>query len=114
MTDGPTIPANGTQPEAAEQPPGRSAWWVRLLAGVGYALLAVFFVGAMAFAFGSMWIPSAEQRAAYQQLRAAGRAPDYDRQFHIPIPGCVCHSDDPVKVMQHSNRRINQCMGCHG
>jgi len=86
----------------------------RFLAGVGYVLLGLFFLGSMAFAFGSMWVPSAENRAAYEQLRASGQAPDYDRQFHIPIPGCVCHSDNPVTVMQHSNRRISQCMGCHG
>jgi hypothetical protein len=91
-----------------------SPWWVKVLAGVGYTLLGVFLLGSLAFAFGSMWVPSAEDRAAYEELLAAGQAPAYDRQFHIPIPGCVCHSDDPATVMAHSNRRINQCMGCHG
>jgi hypothetical protein len=86
----------------------------QFLIGFGYVLLGIFFFGSMAFAFGSMWVPSAENRAAYEQLRVAGQAPEYDRQFHIPIPGCVCHSDNPVTVMQHSNRRINQCNGCHG
>lgn len=86
----------------------------KFLIGFGYALLGIFFLGSMAFAFGSMWVPSADTRAAYEQLRVAGQAPEYDRQFHIPIPGCVCHSDNPVTVMQHSNRRINQCNGCHG
>lgn len=87
---------------------------MHVLAGFGYTMLALFFFGAMAFAFGSMWVPSAETRAAYEQLRDTGQAPDYERRFHIPIPGCVCHSDDPNTVMQHSNRRISQCMGCHG
>lgn len=31
----------------------------------------------------------------------------------IQIPGCVCHSDDPQVVEEHSTYRMNQCFGCH-
>ena len=31
----------------------------------------------------------------------------------IQIPGCVCHSDDPKLVEEHSHYRMNQCAGCH-
>lgn len=31
----------------------------------------------------------------------------------IQIPGCVCHSDDPRVVEEHSTYRMNQCFGCH-
>ncbi|MHB9004354.1 MAG: hypothetical protein ACYC6C_09885 [Coriobacteriia bacterium] len=39
--------------------------------------------------------------------------PDPSSPFAIEIPGCVCHSDDPMLVQQHSEYRMNQCFGCH-
>ncbi|PKQ29817.1 MAG: hypothetical protein CVT60_03430 [Actinobacteria bacterium HGW-Actinobacteria-10] len=39
--------------------------------------------------------------------------PDPSSPFAIEIPGCVCHSDDPTIVQQHSEYRMNQCFGCH-
>jgi hypothetical protein len=39
--------------------------------------------------------------------------PDPSTPLAIEIPGCVCHSDDPEIVEEHSQYRMNQCMGCH-
>jgi hypothetical protein len=39
--------------------------------------------------------------------------PDPNTPLAIEIPGCVCHSDDPAVVEEHSQYRMNQCMGCH-
>lgn len=46
---------------------------------------------------------------------ATGTVPEPDpaSPFAIEIPGCVCHSDDPELVQQHSEYRMNQCFGCH-
>lgn len=40
-------------------------------------------------------------------------APDPQSPFAFQIPGCKCHSDDPVVVEEHANYRLNQCRGCH-
>ena len=40
-------------------------------------------------------------------------APDPQSPFAFQIPGCTCHSDDPVVVEEHANYRLNQCRGCH-
>jgi hypothetical protein len=44
-----------------------------------------------------------------------GKVPkaDPNSPLAIQIPGCVCHSDDPNLVEQHSAYRMNQCAGCH-
>lgn len=39
--------------------------------------------------------------------------PDPGSPLAIEIPGCVCHSDDPVIVQEHASYRMNQCFGCH-
>jgi hypothetical protein len=78
------------------------------------ALAVLFFSAATLFRFGSMWLPSREQTVAFERLVAAGQAAAITRrQFHIPIPGCVCHSDDPAQVAAHADRRISECMTCH-
>ena len=88
--------------------------WQKLLIGLGVVIASLAALAAALYLFGSMWFPSSEAKASYAQIEAAGQAPPVERQFHIPIPGCVCHSDNPVLVMEHSNRRIRQCMDCHG
>ena len=102
-------------PSSENELAAKSPLWRRVLFGLFVAFAVIFFTGVMLYEFGSMWVPSAETRASYDALVASGQVPDeVVRQFHIPIPGCVCHSDDPVLTMQHSTRRISQCMGCHG
>lgn len=85
----------------------------RLLFGIFVTAAVLFFLGATLYRFGSMWTPSADTRAEYELLVSAGEAPVLEERFHIPIPGCVCHSDDATVTMAHSNRRIGECFGCH-
>jgi hypothetical protein len=88
----------------------------RVLKGIGVTALALIALGLLLYYFGSMWTPTAEVRQAYAEGVAAGRVPPIEQSFHIPIPGCVCHSPDPVQQMQHESRRIKDCRspGCHG
>lgn len=111
MSENPTN--HETEAECAAPP--RTPWWQRALVGLAYGLLGLLLLGALAYNFGSMWIPGRAVRAEYEQLVASGAARQRQpRQFHIPIPGCVCHSDDPVLVIEHEDRRIRECSGCHG
>ena len=47
------------------------------------------------------------------QLVASGQAPAIEKRFVIPIPGCQCHSKDPVLTAQHTRRHMNECGKCH-
>jgi hypothetical protein len=51
--------------------------------------------------------------AQYDQLVASGQAPAIQKRFVIPIPGCQCHSKDPVLTAQHTRRHMNECSKCH-
>ena len=86
----------------------------RLLKALAVTVAVVLVAGVLLFAFGGMWPPSAEARAAYAVEVAAGRQPAVQGRFTIPVPGCVCHSGDPVLQLQHSTRRMSECGGCHG
>ena len=87
--------------------------WKRWLLRFGIALGVIAALLAMLFAYGSMWLPTQQQNRAFEAMVAAGQAQPVKQQFHIPIPGCVCHSDDPVQVALHKSRRIRECSGCH-
>ena len=77
---------------------------------LGLAALAV-----VAYDFGSMERPSAEMRARYDALVSAGQAaPMRSSGLRIPIPGCRCHSDDPVQQVRHAGYAIRECSRCHG
>jgi len=56
--------------------------------------------------------PAGEASAAAEPTGTVPE-PDPTSPFAIEIPGCVCHSDDPALVQQHSEYRMNQCFGCH-
>jgi hypothetical protein len=85
----------------------------RILIGVGIALGVLIALAGLLYAFGGMWPPSEATRAAYAAMVARGEQPAIESRFTIPIPGCVCHTDDPVLQMQHAGRRISECKGCH-
>jgi alkanesulfonate monooxygenase SsuD/methylene tetrahydromethanopterin reductase-like flavin-dependent oxidoreductase (luciferase family) len=85
----------------------------RWLAGIGITVAVLAVVAAGLYLFGGMQPPSAEARAAYAADVAAGGQPAVDARFVISIPGCVCHTDDPVLQVQHSVRRMSECGGCH-
>lgn len=80
-------------------------------AGIIVAMLVV--VGGVLFEFGGMMPPSAAAKTAYAAQVAAGTQPAVQSRLVIPIPGCVCHSSDPVLQVQHSVRRMSECSGCH-
>lgn len=79
-----------------------------LITVVGLAVLA----GTLYF-FGGMWVRTPEMKQAYDDAVEAGTVEPVDGKFVIPIPGCVCHSDDPLVQAQHAERRIRDCMECH-
>jgi hypothetical protein len=90
-----------------------------ILKRVGLTLLtlvAVVIVAAfLLFNFGGMERPTPEVRAQYDALVASGKAsPVPAAGFHLPIPGCKCHSSDPVQQMKHAGLAIKDCSKCHG
>lgn len=111
---GPPPPAAPPSTSEAE-PPRKMPWWQRILVTLFGALLLLILLAALAYNFGSMWPASREVQAEYDLLVASGQVrPVENRQFHIPIPGCVCHSKDPVLTVEHEDRRIRECSSCHG
>ncbi len=92
----------------------RRPWWKRVLKGFAIAVAVLVLLAVLVYEFGGMMPPSAEAKAQYAQLVAAGQQPPVPNRLHIPIPGCVCHSPDPVLQVQHSTRSMNQCASCHG
>ena len=86
----------------------------RFAAGLLALVTLLVALAAFAYEFGSMEPPSAEMQARYDALVAAGRAAPVRWRFHVPIPGCRCHSADPVVQAQHENIPIRECSSCHG
>jgi hypothetical protein len=85
----------------------------RILIGVAVTLGALAVVALALYAYGGMMPPSEATRAEYAAMVARGEQPAIESRFTIPIPGCVCHTDDPVLQMQHAGRRMSECKGCH-
>jgi hypothetical protein len=85
----------------------------RVLVALAMTLLVLLVLGGALGAFGSEQTPSPKAQASYAALVAAGREPAVAPRFHLPVPGCVCHSPDPVLQMQHSTRRLSDCGSCH-
>jgi hypothetical protein len=77
-------------------------------------VLVLGVLAASLYLLGGSTRPTREVRTAYAALEAAGAvpAPPPDR-FVVPIPGCRCHSDDPVQIVHHAEYRIRDCRGCH-
>jgi hypothetical protein len=85
----------------------------RWLVGIGIVVSVLAVAATLLFDYGGMQSPSAEVRAAYAAEVAAGRQPAVETRFVVSIPGCVCHTDDPVLQVQHSVFRMNECRDCH-
>lgn len=82
--------------------------------GIGGTLAFLVFAAFMLYNFGGMWgSVYPELRPQYEQLVASGQAPALRQRFVIPIPGCKCHSTDPVLTAQHAKRHMNECGKCH-
>lgn len=90
---------------------------IRRIFFIAFVVLSVvIFIASVLYAFGG---PSGsandpEMKERYEVLVAAGDVQPVEGRFVIPIPGCKCHSDDPYLTEQHRNRRMGECMGCHG
>jgi len=85
----------------------------RVLLGIGWTFVGIMILGIVLYLFGGMWLRTPEMRTAYDELVLTGQQPTLEAAFVVPIPGCVCHSDDPVTQAQHSRRHIRDCMTCH-
>ena len=86
----------------------------RLATGVAGVLSVVLPLAGVLFAYGGMMPPTPEANAAYAAQVAMRGQPVVAARFTIPVPGCLCHSEDPVVQVQHSTRRFSECSRCHG
>jgi hypothetical protein len=104
----------GRTPEEVPQLSGRAKRAIRRAAvGLGMLVGTLLVIAAILYFFGGMEQPAPMYRAAYSELVAQGRVAPVRSGFAIPIPGCRCHSDDPVLQMEHSAYRVKDCTGCH-
>jgi hypothetical protein len=85
----------------------------RVLTWIAGIIGALVLTGLVLYTFGGPGGVTREVRTRYEELRAAGQAPEIEDRFVIPVPGCRCHSSDPVSIVQHSERRIRECFSCH-
>ena len=103
--------------EALDCKPKRPLWW-RILKGtaitVGTLIAIVVVGGLLLWNFGGMsGSVHPELLAQYDQMVASGQAQAIQKRFVIGIPGCQCHSTDPVLTAQHARRHMNECGKCH-
>ena len=107
----------GDAEQTVECGPARPRWkrvltWTAI--GIGGTLVFLVFAAFMLYNFGGMsGSVYEEMRPQYEQLVASGQAQPLRKRFVIPIPGCQCHSTDPVLTAQHSKRHMNECGKCH-
>jgi len=98
--------------------PRRSARWKRVLKRTLIALAVIVgllvVAGVLAYEFGGMsGSVHPELLGEYDQLVASGKEPAIQKRFVIPIPGCQCHSTDPVQTAKHQVYRMSECGRCH-
>ena len=97
--------------------PAGPRWWRilrRILIGLGVTIVLIVLLGVLLYNFGGMsGSAHPETLKQYDAMVAAGQAPAIHTRFVIPIPGCQCHSTDPVLTAQHSVRRMSECNRCH-
>jgi hypothetical protein len=96
----------------------RKPRWKRVLKriAIGFAVLIGLLVIAavLVYNFGGMsGSVHPELLTQYNQMVAAGQEPPLHKRFVIPIPGCQCHSTDPVLTAQHSVWHMSECGKCH-
>jgi hypothetical protein len=108
----------GVDAEQADESAPKRRRWMRVLKwtaiGVGGTVAFLLFAAVMLYFFGG---PSGsvypEMRPRFEQMVADGQAQPLRKRFFIPIPGCQCHSTDPVLTALHSKRHMNECIKCH-
>ena len=103
--------------DALECKPRKPLWWRVLRATaitVGSLIALLIVVGLLLWNFGGMsGSVHPELLTQYDQMVASGQAPAIQSRFVIGIPGCQCHSTDPVLTAQHTRRHMNECGKCH-
>ena len=111
-------PAADKPEESAQSGNPRGTRWKRVLArtaiGLGVVVALVVVLAASLYFFGGMSgsvYPGMQSQ--YDQLVASGQAAPIQKRFVIPIPGCQCHSTDPVLTAQHAGRHMSECGKCH-
>jgi len=109
---------DGADGEDAAAPATRGPRWKRVLKriAISFGVLIVVLVAAgfSLFEWGGM-SGSADPSMAprFAAMVAAGQAQPVQARFVIPIPGCTCHSTDPVQTAKHSAYRMSECNRCH-
>ncbi|MDR3686379.1 MAG: hypothetical protein P4L93_05445 [Coriobacteriia bacterium] len=112
-----TIAEEFAEGDELECAPKKPLWW-RILKGtliaVGALIAVLIVVGILLWNFGGMsGSVHPELLTQYSQMVAAGQEPPIQARFVIGIPGCQCHSTDPVLTAQHTRRHMNECGSCH-
>lgn len=106
----------GTEP--SEAPKRRRPWWQKLLIGLGVTVVALVLMVLALYNFGGMGSSANDpaMKQQYEQLVASGQTTPVKKRFVIRIPGCTCHSTDPVQTEVHRYYRMRECSqpGCHG
>lgn len=108
--------AEGAVAEEAACTPAGPRWKrvvKRIFIGLGVTIVVLIVLAALLYQFGGMWVRTPEMKTAFNDMVAAGTAEPVNYRFTIPIPGCTCHSDDPVLQAKHSVRHVKDCMKCH-
>ena len=107
---------HGVLDERCEEP--RSPRWKRVLKrigfGVGATVVVLAALGVSLYEWGGMsGSVDPTMPAKYDALVASGQAQPIQARFVIPIPGCTCHSTDPVQTAKHRTYRMSECGHCH-
>lgn len=102
-----------TTHSGAERPHWRERF-LRIALWTALVLSVLLVIASILYTYGGMERPSPEYESAYARLVSQGVISPIDERFTIPIPGCRCHSDDPVRQIRHSTYRLRECMACHG
>ena len=86
----------------------------RIAITVGVLILLLIVGGFSLFEWGGM-SGSVDPTMAprFAAMVAAGQAQPITARFVIPIPGCTCHSHDPVQTALHRTYRMSECSRCH-
>jgi hypothetical protein len=96
----------------------RGPRWKRVLErigiGIGVTVVVLVVLGVSLYEWGGMsGSVDPTMPARYDALVAQGKAQPIQARFVIPIPGCTCHSTDPVQTAKHRTYRISECGRCH-
>ena len=103
---------------AEQRATSRRLRWKRVLKrvgiGIGVTVVLLVVLGVSLYEWGGMsGSVDPTMPARYDALVAQGKAQPIQARFVIPIPGCTCHSTDPVQTAMHRAYRMSECGRCH-